>query len=82
MNEWTLQFTGLGLHSLVLTIAMAGVYKGVNLVLTKGVAITNIPESTVFLGRGDIGPLRRRPLAEFVNLDRWDEPAEDLTAAT
>jgi ribose transport system permease protein len=36
---------------------MAGVYKGVNLVLTKGVAITNIPESTVFLGRGDIGSL-------------------------
>ena len=37
--------TALSLHSLVLTIAMAGVYKGVNLVLTKGVAITNIPES-------------------------------------
>jgi ribose transport system permease protein len=36
---------------------MAGVYKGVNLVLTKGVAITNIPESAVFLGRGDIGSL-------------------------
>jgi ribose transport system permease protein len=49
--------TALGLHSLVLTIAMAGVYKGVNLVLTKGVAITNIPESTVFLGRGDIASL-------------------------
>jgi ribose transport system permease protein len=48
--------TALNLHSLVLTIAMAGVYKGVNLVLTKGVAITNIPESTQFLGRGDFGP--------------------------
>jgi ribose transport system permease protein len=48
--------TALNLHSLVLTIAMAGVYKGVNLVLTKGVAITNIPESTQFLGRGDVGP--------------------------
>ena len=48
--------TALNLHSLVLTIAMAGVYKGVNLVLTRGVAITNIPESTQFLGRGDIGP--------------------------
>jgi hypothetical protein len=23
-----------------------------------------------------------RPLAEFVNLDRWDEPADDLMAAT
>ena len=48
--------TALNLHSLVLTIAMAGVYKGINLVLTKGVAITNIPESTQFLGRGDVGP--------------------------
>ena len=48
--------TALNLHSLVLTIAMAGVYKGVNLVLTKGVAITNIPELTQFLGRGDVGP--------------------------
>lgn len=48
--------TALNLHSLVLTIAMAGVYKGVNLVLTKGVAITDIPASIQFLGRGDIGP--------------------------
>jgi ribose transport system permease protein len=49
--------TALNLHSLVLTIAMAGVYKGVNLVLTKGVAITNIPASIQFLGRGDVGPV-------------------------
>jgi ribose transport system permease protein len=48
--------TALNLHSLVLTIAMAGVYKGVNLVLTKGVAITNISESIQFLGRGEVGP--------------------------
>ncbi len=46
--------TGIGLHSLVLTIATAGIYKGVNLVLTKGVAITNIPESIQFLGRGTV----------------------------
>ena len=32
--------------------------------------------------KGKHGPLRRRPLAEFVNLDRWDEPADDLIAAT
>ncbi|MGO9928796.1 MAG: nitroreductase family protein [Mycobacterium sp.] len=31
--------------------------------------------------KGKHGPLRRRPLAEFVNLDRWDEPADDLVAA-
>jgi len=31
--------------------------------------------------KGNHGPLRRRPLAEFVNLDRWDGPADDLVAA-
>lgn len=44
--------TALGLHSLVLTIGMAGVYGGAILVLTKGVAITGIPVSIQFLGRG------------------------------
>jgi hypothetical protein len=27
---------------------------------------------------GNHGPLHRRPLAEFVNLDRWDNAADDL----
>ncbi len=53
--------TALNLHSLVLTIAMAGVYKGVNLVLTKGVAITDIPA---------VDPVprarRRRPVSDPV----------------
>jgi nitroreductase len=31
---------------------------------------------------GKHGPLRRRPLAEFVNLDHWDQAAGDLSAAT
>jgi ribose transport system permease protein len=44
--------TKLRLHSLVLTIGMAGVYGGVNLVATKGVAITAIPTDIGFLGRG------------------------------
>ncbi|UCF93371.1 MAG: ABC transporter permease [Desulfobacterales bacterium] len=44
--------TLLNLHSLVLTIGMAGVYSGTNLVLTKGLAITGIPDSIAFLGRG------------------------------
>ena len=30
---------------------------------------------------GKHGPLRRRPLAEFVNLDHWDQPAGDFSAA-
>ncbi len=45
--------TTLGLHSLVLTIGTAGIFGGANLVLTKGVAITNIPKEVQFLGRGD-----------------------------
>lgn len=44
--------TLLDLHSLVLTIGMAGVYGGANLVLTKGLAITGIPEQIAFLGKG------------------------------
>ncbi|QRM57691.1 ABC transporter permease [Sinorhizobium sp. BG8] len=44
----------LRLHSLVLTIGTAGIFGGVNLVLTKGVAITNIPKEIQFLGRGDV----------------------------
>ncbi|WP_336945354.1 ABC transporter permease [Asaia sp. HN010] len=47
-----LLITKLKLHSLVLTIGMAGVYGGANLVLTKGVAITGIPGNISFLGRG------------------------------
>lgn len=45
--------TALRLHSLVLTIGMAGIYGGAILVLTKGVAITGIPQSIQLLGRGD-----------------------------
>lgn len=30
--------------------------------------------------KGNHGPLRRRPLAEFVALDRWDQPADELVA--
>jgi ribose transport system permease protein len=46
--------TSMGLHSLVLTIGTAGIFGGINLVLTKGVAITNIPKEIQFLGRGDL----------------------------
>ena len=31
--------------------------------------------------KGRHGPVRRRPLAEFVNLDRWGASAGDLVAA-
>ncbi|MCO6050261.1 ABC transporter permease [Mesorhizobium sp. RP14(2022)] len=44
----------LRLHSLVLTIGTAGVFGGINLVLTKGVAITGIPQNIQYLGRGNL----------------------------
>ncbi|GFE95926.1 ABC transporter permease [Gluconobacter cerinus] len=47
-----LLITQLRLHSLVLTIGMAGVYGGANLVATRGVAITGVPHEISFLGRG------------------------------
>lgn len=44
--------TRLRLHSLVLTIGMAGVYGGAILVMTKGVAITGVPREISWLGKG------------------------------
>ncbi|MDQ1143797.1 ribose transport system permease protein [Bacillus sp. SORGH_AS 510] len=46
--------TSLKLNSIVVTIGMTGVYGGINLVLTKGKAIMNIPESIYFLGQGSL----------------------------
>lgn len=47
-----------------------------------------VPDDWVMAGhivvgwpRGHHGPLRRRPLAETVNLDFWDVPADELAAA-
>ena len=47
--------TKLRLNSMVATIGMQGVYGGINLVLTKGKAITGIPEQIQFLGKGSLG---------------------------
>lgn len=49
--------TKLRLNSMVATIGMQGVYGGVNLVLTKGKAITGVPKTIHFLGKGNIGPI-------------------------
>lgn len=46
--------TKLRLHSLVLTIGTAGIFGGVTLVLTKGVAVTGIPAEIQYLGRGTV----------------------------
>lgn len=47
--------TKLRLNAMVATIGMQGVYGGINLVLTKGKAITNIPSEIHFLGKGNVG---------------------------
>ena len=46
--------TRLRLNAMVVTIGMQGVYGGINLVITKGVTITDIPEDIYFLGKGTI----------------------------
>lgn len=42
----------LKLSSLIVTIGTAGIYKGINLVMSKGRAITDIPKEIYFLGQG------------------------------
>lgn len=45
----------LKLNAMVVTIGMQGVYGGINLVITKGKAITGIPKEIYFLGKGNLG---------------------------
>lgn len=52
-----LLITKLKLNAMVATIGMQGVYGGINLVLTKGKAITGIPSEIYILGKGNIGPI-------------------------
>ena len=49
-----LLITRLRLNAMVATIGMQGVYGGINLVLTKGKAITGIPESIQYLGKNSV----------------------------
>jgi ribose transport system permease protein len=46
--------TRLRLNAMVVTIGMQGVYGGINLVITKGKAIVNIPQGIQFLGKGNL----------------------------
>lgn len=46
--------TRLKLNSIIVTIGMTGVYGGLTLVFTKGVAITNIPKEIHYLGQNAI----------------------------
>ncbi len=52
INGWII--TKLRLNAMVTTIGMQGVYGGITLVITKGRAITGIPEVIYFLGKGAI----------------------------
>ncbi len=52
-----LLITKLRLNAMVATIGMQGVYGGINLVLTKGKAITGIPENIYMLGKGHIASI-------------------------
>jgi ribose transport system permease protein len=45
----------LKLNAMVTTIGMQGVYVGITFVITKGKAVTGIPETIFFLGKGDLG---------------------------
>lgn len=47
--------TRLRLNSMVATIGMQGVYGGINLVITKGKAVTGIPTDVQFLGKKSLG---------------------------
>lgn len=47
----------LRLNAMVATIGMQGVYGGINLVLTKGKAITGVPASIHIFGKGNLGPV-------------------------
>lgn len=46
--------TGLRLSSLIVTVGTVGIFKGINLVITKGAAILDIPEEIYFMGQGSI----------------------------
>lgn len=46
--------TRLKLNAMVATIGMQSVYAGITLVITKGKAVTDIPEAIYFLGKGTL----------------------------
>ena len=52
-----LLISGLRLNAMVTTIGMQSLYGGITLVITKGKAITNIPEQIFFLGKESLGPI-------------------------
>lgn len=75
--------TGLGLHSLVLTIGMSGVYLAFKLGFTKGAAITGIPDSINFLGQSSLYDLLPQTLQQGVeNAPLMQSTLEAIPAPT
>ena len=44
--------TGLRLNSLIVTVGTVGIFNGLNLVITKGAAVLDIPKVIFFMGQG------------------------------
>jgi rhamnose transport system permease protein len=47
----------LRIHSIVVTLGTLSVFRGLIILQTKGIWITDLPESLLFIGRGSIGPV-------------------------
>ncbi len=54
------------LHPIVLTLATAAVYQGLNYFITQGAPVTNLPESYLWLGQGELGPFPAPVLAMLI----------------
>jgi ribose transport system permease protein len=54
------------LNAMVATIGMQGVYTGTTLVITRGKAVANIPESILFLGKGALAEIPNPFLVSLV----------------
>lgn len=67
--------TRLRLNSMVATIGMQGVYGGINLVITKGKAVTGIPADTQVLGKQSIGPI---PIPFIILREIFGDVADEI----
>jgi rhamnose transport system permease protein len=47
----------LNIHSIVVTLGTLSIYRGLIILQTKGIWITGLPKSLLFIGRGSLGPV-------------------------
>jgi ribose transport system permease protein len=45
------------LHPIVLTLATAAIFQGINYIITRGYPVVDLPESLLWLGKGKVGGL-------------------------